>query len=91
MPQQFSYEMAATKLTADGLLLTEETDPVNEDTRMSSEEEDALLSEDWDEDVGNNKDNIPSAQRQEWKRESANDLRSLLSTKLRAYMLRDNE
>ena len=47
LPQQYSCEMAATKLTADGLLSTEETDPATEDTRMDtdmSHEEDALLS-----------------------------------------------
>ena len=64
--------MAATKLTADGLLWTEETDPANEDTRMetdmSNEEVDALLSEDQCEDVG-----IPNAQRQERKRETTNE------------------
>ena len=40
--------MAATKFTADGLLSTEEADPINEDTNMDAkityEEEDALLS-----------------------------------------------
>ena len=39
--------MAATKLTAEGLLTTEETDTAAKDTKMdlSYEEEDALLSE----------------------------------------------
>jgi len=52
--------MAATKLTADGLLSTEETDPATEDTRMdtnmSHEKEDALLSEDQGEDIGSSND-----------------------------------
>ena len=64
--------MAATKLTADGLLSTKESDPVNEDTRMDTdityEEEDALLSED--------RDSIPSAQRQERKRDTTNEPKS---------------
>ena len=69
--------MAATKLTADGLLSTEESDPANEDTRMDTdityEEEDALLSEDRDEDVGFSDDSIPNAQRQERKRDTTNE------------------
>ena len=45
--------MAATKLTADGLLTTVERDPADEDmnTDMSNEEEEALLSEVQGEDV----------------------------------------
>ena len=47
--------MAAIKLTADGLLTTEETDPAYEETRMetdiSYEEEDALLSKERGEDA----------------------------------------
>ena len=61
--------MAATKLTADGLLSTEETDPATEDTRMDtdmSHEEDALLSEDQGEDIGSST-SVPNAQRQERK------------------------
>ena len=69
LPQQYSCEMAATKLTADGLLSIEESDPVNEDTRMDTdityEEEDALLYEDRDEDVGYSDDSIPNAQRED--------------------------
>ena len=72
--------MAATKLTADGLLSTEESDPVNEDTRMDTdityEEEDALLSENRDEDVGFSDDSIPNAQRQERKRDTTNEQKS---------------
>ena len=71
--------MAATKLTADGLLTTEETDPAYEDTRMetdiSYEEEDAL-SEDRGEDVGLNDASIPNAQRQERKKNTANELKT---------------
>ena len=69
--------MAATKLTADGLLSTEEIDPNTEDTRMdtnmSYEEEDALLSEDQDEDVGASNDSVPNAQRPERKKETTNE------------------
>jgi len=69
--------MAATKLTADGLLSTEETDTTTEDTRMdtdmSYEEEDALLSEDQGEDVGSSNDSVPNAQRQERKKETMNE------------------
>ena len=72
--------MAATKLTADGLLSTEESDPANEDTRMDTdityEQEDALLSEDRDEDVGFSDDSIPKAQRQERKRDTTNEPKS---------------
>lgn len=71
--------MAATMLTADGLLTTEETDPAYEDTRMetdiSYEEEKALLSEDQGEDVGCNDVSIPIAKRQERKRDTANELK----------------
>ena len=81
--KQYSCDMAATKLTADGLLTTEETDPSNEDTRMESdisyEEEDALLSEDRGEDVGLNDVSIPNAERQErtvCKRDTANELKT---------------
>ena len=72
--------MAATKLTADGLLSTEESDPINEDTRMDTkityEEEDALLSEDRDKDIGFSNDSIPNAQRQERKRDTTNEQKS---------------
>ena len=68
MPQ-YSCEMAATKLTAEGLLSIEESDPVNEDTGMDTdityEEEDALLYEDRDEEVGYSDDSIPNAQRED--------------------------
>ena len=61
--------MAATKLTAEGLLSIEESDPVNEDTGMDTdityEEEDALLYEDRDEEVGYSDDSIPNAQRED--------------------------
>ena len=76
LPQQYPCEMAATKFTADGLLSTEESDPINEDTRMDTkityEEEDALLSEDRDKDIGFSNDSIPNAQRQERKRDTTN-------------------
>ena len=79
LPQQDSCQMAATKLTAFSLLSTEETDPAYEDTRMetdiSYEDEDALLSEDRSEDAGLNNVNIPNAQRQERKRDTANELK----------------
>ena len=67
--------MAATKLTTDGLLTTEDTDPTVGDTTMdiSYEEEDAFLSEDRREDAGLNDDSIPNAQRQERKRNTANE------------------
>ena len=72
--------MAATKFTADGLLSTEESDPINEDTRMDTkityEEEDALLSEDRDKDIGFSNDSIPNAQRQERKRDTTNEPKS---------------
>ena len=75
--RQFARCMAATKLTADGLLSTEEIDPNTEDTRMdtnmSYEEEDALLSEDQDEDVGASNDSVPNAQRPERKRVTTNE------------------
>ena len=71
--------MAATKLTADGLLSTEEISPVIEDSRMdtdmSNEEEEALLSEDQCEDVGASEDSISNAQRQERKRETTDEPR----------------
>ena len=71
--------MAATKLTADGLLMTKDIDPAHEDTRMETDisykEEDALLSEDRGEDVGLNDVSIPNAQRQECKRDTANELK----------------
>ena len=71
--------MAATKLTADGLLMTKEIDPAHEDTRMETDisykEEDALLSEDRGEDIGLNDVSIPNAQRQECKRDTANELK----------------
>ena len=76
LPQQYSWKMAATKLTADGLLSTEESDPVNEDTRMDTPDEGALLSENRDEDVGYSDDSIPNAQRQERKRDTTNELKS---------------
>ena len=80
LPQQYSWKMAATKLTADGLLSTEESDPVNEDTRMDTDitykDEGALLSENRDEDVGYSDDSIPNAQRQERKRDTTNELKS---------------
>ena len=79
LPQQYSCEMAATKLTADGLLSTEESDPVNEDTRMdtdiTNEDEDAPLSEDQDEDIGYSDDSIANAQRQE-NRDTTNEPKS---------------
>ena len=72
-------DMAATKLTADGLLSTEETSPVIEDSRMdtdmSNEEEEALLSEDQCEDVGASEDSISNAQRQKRKRETTDEPR----------------
>ena len=72
--------MAATKLTADGLTSTEESHSINEDTRMDTdityEEEDALLYEDRDEDVGYSDDSIPNAQRQERKRDTTNEPKS---------------
>ena len=62
------------------LLSTEESDPVNEDTRMDTdiiyEDEDALLSEDRDEDVGYSDDSIQNAQRQERKRDTTNEPKS---------------
>ena len=80
LPQQYSCEIAATKHTADGLLSTDESDPVNEDTRMDTdityEEEDAILSEDRDEDVGFSDHSIPNAQRQERKRGTTNEQKS---------------
>ena len=80
LPQQYPCEMAATKFTADGLLSTEESDPINEDTRMDTkityEEEDALLSEDRDKDIGFSNDSIPNAQRQERKRDTTNEPKS---------------
>ena len=69
----------ATKFTADGLLSTEESDPINEDTRMDTKityEEDALLSEDRDKDVGFSNDSIPNTQRQERKRDTTNEPKS---------------
>ena len=58
----------------------EESDPVNEDTRMDTdityEEEDALLSEYRDKDVGYSDDSIPNAQRQERKRDTTNEPKS---------------
>ena len=71
--------MATTKFTADGLLSTEESDPINEDTRMDTKityEEDTLLSEDRDKDVGFSNDSIPNAQRQERKRDTTNEPKS---------------
>ena len=80
LPQQYSCEMAATKFTADSLLRTEESDPINEDTKMDTkityEEEDALLSEDRDKDIGFSNDSIPNAQRQERKRDTTNKPKS---------------
>ena len=62
------------------LLSTEESDPVNEDTRMDTDitykDEGALLSENRDEDVGYSDDSIPNAQRQERKRDTTNELKS---------------
>ena len=63
--------MATTKLTADGLLTTKETDPADEDTRMDtviSYQEDALLSEYRGKDVGLNNVSIPNVLRHKHKR-----------------------
>ena len=72
--------MAATKFTAGGLLSTEESDPNNEDTRMDTkityEQEVALLSKDRDKDIGFSNDSIPNAQRQECKRDTTNEPKS---------------
>ena len=88
LPQQYPCEMAATKFTADGLLSTEESDPINEDTRMDTkityEEEDALLSEDRDKDIGFSNDSIPNAQRQERKRDTTNEPKSLQALRTQA-------
>ena len=68
--------MAATKLTADGLLTTVESDPdTRMDTDLSYEEEDALLSEHRGEDVDLDDDNIPNAQRQERKGDTVSGLK----------------
>ena len=80
LPQQYSCEMTATKFTADGLSSTKESDPINEDTKMDTkityEEEDALLSEDRDKDIGFRNDSIPNAQRQERQRDTTNEPKS---------------
>ena len=72
--------MTATKFTADGLSSTKESDPINEDTKMDTkityEEEDALLSEDRDKDIGFSNDSIPNAQRQERQRDTTNEPKS---------------
>ena len=77
-PSPYSWDMAAIKLTADGLLTTEETDPAHEDTRMetdiSYEEEDALLSEERGKDVGNDV-SVPNVQKRDHKRDTANELK----------------